>query len=936
MIVGKGHDSGRAWLWSGFRWEDKGDTYGNTPCCFDHAGHLLISRPVNPPGYTQIDLINGGAVFIEKQIGAQGIWYADGTGVHTGDECSIAQQPDGQLIHDFTVLGDVTIGQGHESGAHLTKGTDRHLVEGGLCRFMHPDRVGNDFAIPIWKEADGAAVIIRATLAELLAQPAPPIPPVDVPVLGKACWLGFFAGTQTADGTWHTDTPPWTLPGNSYLSVPDDTKIFTTTGAFAAVFVAAEGEGTVEALEAAVQAARHWGRPVLAYWPRSLQGGRTPACDWLGVECYLQPGETPAQAEIRWRQLLGRVPTMQRIGIIAQSYNAPDDVLSQLVPVYIRLARDTRVVGIFPFNGSGRPGGLQNRPTVKATWQKAAEGIPAHPPIQEIPVVAAPKFTIVSPSFPVSGQVPLDVRCVYQNEPGGGELEWIEWLVGVAANGPWSVNAHNFGDDPDHTYHFTNAGTYFIKARGGNAAGTHETASERKVTVQPRVPPIDPPPIDPVPPSDKNRYRTTHGGYLQVGPDAFLREGSTGDVFEVVASGKKNYVGLKVKGAFVAAEPDARLKADRSAIGDWEYFIQTETDAKRQFLSVARKKYISAHDDGTVKADHSPAGGWETFTAEAATGGGGGTSPFPSLRVDGRYFSTATGEPWHAIEATDFNLVKLYMLDPGAAEAVIAQRAEIGFLLHRVWMLNHSVLVDMHPNVYPQMYDALAALIQLAGNYGMCLEVTAFTSTRGIMPNPSDQQAHWDRICGVCAGKRSVLLEAYNEGDQYDNLPTITLSKPHDVISSRGSNGSDSIPPNHESPWDYEIYHIIGNEWQRKTGHNAMEWADQSGKPCITNEAQRFDDNESSPDRAYDSAAGGALLCAGTCFHSQQGKQSQIFSGRTLECAQAFVNGARSVPLEYRTGAYAHDTAREQAGGFLRSYSRTLGDGRKWFVDIRS
>ncbi len=937
MIAGKGHDSGRAWLWNG-RWEDKGDTYGNTPCCFDHAGHLLISRPVNPPGYTQIDLINGGAVFIERSIGAQGIWYADGTGVHTGDECSAALQPDGQLIHDFTVLGDVTIGQGHESGAHLTKGADRHLIEGGLCRFMHPDRVGNDFAIPIWKEADGSAVIIRATLAELLDKPAPPTPPVDVPVLGRACWLGCFAGTATADGTWHTDTPPWTLPGNSYLSVPDDTKIFTTTGAFAAVFVAAEGEGTVEALEAAVQAAKHWGRPVLAYWPRGLQSGRTPACDWLGVECYLQPGETPAAAELRWRQLLGHVPATQSIGIIAQAYNAPDDVLSQLVPVYLRLARDTRVVGIFPFNGSGRPGGIQNRPTVRSTWLKAAEGIPAHPPIQEMPVVAAPKFTIVSPTFPVTGQVPLDVRCVYQNEPGGGELDWIEWLVGMSASGPWSVNAHNFGDDPDHTYHFTSAGTFYIKARGGNATGTHETGSERKVTARPGVPPIDPPPIEPVPPSELHRYRTTHGGYLQVGPDQFLREGPAGDAFEVVKSGKKDYVGLKVKGAFVAAEPDGRLKADRSAIGDWEYFSQTAKDETLQFFSIARQKYISAHDDGTVKADHSPAGGWETFTQEAASQPDQG-GPMSALHVDQHLFRDATNAAVRIKGFSAFPFPSLFAQGTDLMPIIAFFRSH-GANAARVW----PYVTWPGTGWESPDNETIINLVRFLRSNGLYTYLTLFTDSQPPEDSSQKNRIDWAKVLVQdcqSAGLDSIIFEIGNEPQINKKIDTHVLKSTLDASGFLYTSGEydDS------AKWfgrfgDAHLPRDI--QWCRK-GHDLHEYfvgggpsypaepatktAWFSGEPTKPTEApnapQTDPDTGVTIDKVQDYLADGAccsLLGAGGIFHYEGGKFGRLPQGEEIDCAAAYFQGLNAFPAEMLgPGSYERI---DEHGETLRTYKK--------------
>ena len=152
--------------------------------------------------------------------------------------------------------------------------------------------------------------------------------------------------------------------------------------------------------------------------------------------------------------------------------------------------------------------------------------------------------------------------------------------------------------------------------------------------------------------------------------------------------------------------------------------------------------------------------------------------------------------------------------------------------------------------------------------------------------------------------------------------------------STPKASAADSPPPRHDDPWSYEEYHIIGDQWQRKTGHNAMEWADQSHRPCLTNESQRFPDNDSNPHHAYDSAMGGALLCGGTCYHSAAGKTSTLFTGVELECAQAFVDGARSVPLEFQRGQYHHRPELE-GPDCIRAYDRTLPDGRAHVVKIR-
>ncbi len=550
-----------------------------------------------------------------------------------------------------------------------------------------------------------------------------------------------------------------------------------------------------------------------------------------------------------------------------------------------------------------------------------------------------PQFTISEPKFPQNGQAPFAVRCVYANEPAGGQVEWMDWLVSTTGkDGPWQVSAHNPGDDPDHTYRFTAAGNYWIKARGTNAAGSHETGSERKVVVStPDPPPVDPP-VDPPPPTNKYRLKSTHGGYIGV-QSGFLHEMPTAAAFEVVDSGKPGLIGLKTGGFFVAAEPDGRLKADRGAIGDWELFRQTVTaEGKWQFFSVAQKKYISAHDDGEVRADKTPAGGWETFTPEAAPAGGGGGGALPRLRQRGKFFELETGEKFTEIQCSDFSLFKRF-LDGEDITPILQQRVEIGFNTLRVWVLNQSVVglrdlnkgrtdSGIHPNQYSDFYHQLTVFMNLCGSFGLRVEITAFTSVTGsdgLMPDDGDQHRHWDATIAALQPCTNALLEKVNEADQYNNRPSANLQRPSGVISSNGSNGADSDP---ERPtWDYERYHTNGlPEFQRKVGHNAMEHADTSGVPCGSNENTRYPDQDSSTTHAEDAAEGASLLCMGCCFHSQAGKYSRLFEGTELDCARAWVAGAQSVPLEFQDGAYHHRTDLE-GGDVIRGYDRQLGMG---------
>jgi hypothetical protein len=323
---------------------------------------------------------------------------------------------------------------------------------------------------------------------------------------------------------------------------------------------------------------------------------------------------------------------------------------------------------------------------------------------------------------------------------------------------------------------------------------------------------------------------------------------------------------------------------------------------------------------------------------------GGEASAGPAigrLGIAGQFF-TLDGQPFTVIESSEFSLFKRY-LDGNDIRPILNQRAALGVNTLRVWLLNDSVVAfrngfqqdGIHPNQDPQFYVKLRTFVGTVCA-AFVVEVTVFTSTGTLMPDEGDQQAHLSETADALRGLPNALLELVNESDQYDNAPREGLILRSDgLIASRGSNGSDSPPPHHDKPWHYELYHTNGlDEFQRKVGHNAMEWADQSRKPCVSNENTRYPDNDSSETHAYDAAMGGALLCAGSCFHSQGGKFSRLFDATEKRCAAAWVAGATSVPLEFQRGRYLHRTELE-GPDCIRAYERRLPDGRGHVIRIR-
>jgi len=204
------------------------------------------------------------------------------------------------------------------------------------------------------------------------------------------------------------------------------------------------------------------------------------------------------------------------------------------------------------------------------------------------------------------------------------------------------------------------------------------------------------------------------------------------------------------------------------------------------------------------------------------------------------------------------------------------------------------------------------------------------------MPDHDAQLAHWHSLVAQLQPLTNALLEAANEEDQPVNYVAALydLPRPAGLLASHGSNGSQAWPV--ADSWDYLTFHTNdAPEEVRKIGHNAMEVADAFHAPVITNETSRAPFKLSWTHGGvlfgHDGAAGAALLNAGSCYHSEAGKYGTLLTGLQLAYAQAWVEGAQSVPLACQDGPYVHRQDLEQ--GFLRVYQR--GSDGACIVKIR-
>lgn len=307
----------------------------------------------------------------------------------------------------------------------------------------------------------------------------------------------------------------------------------------------------------------------------------------------------------------------------------------------------------------------------------------------------------------------------------------------------------------------------------------------------------------------------------------------------------------------------------------------------------------------------------------------------PRLVQSNHYFKKENSERITLIGATDFRIIQI-CLDKNYALLNQILEDRKGFNILRAFSMAQNLFV-FHPQDYPNYYNDLPNCVQRLANKDFYLEFTVFADAPLVMPNADEQIKHWNKIIEVLKDSSNVIFELGNELDQTPNrLDTRLFAQPSlPIISSRGSNGSQSIPP--RPAWAYETFHTNdANEWWRKVGHNTWELSNDSHVPGWANENTRFPDRDNNLMHAYDAAAGAVLLTGGSLFHSVNGRLSNLFDSGEKLAKEQWINGANSVPLECQDGDYNHGTAMiniEKTEGLLRAYQR--GTSPNCIVKIR-
>lgn len=326
-----------------------------------------------------------------------GIWesHDDGT-VAMMDDCNRpAYAPGaGGYVHR---CDDLMVGEGPQGGVQVWFEGVRHLLDGGTDT-KWPRVSVRDGLVAIVSWGDAGTRLWVGTLADVRTLPLE-IPAAPAHLVG--CGYFFRDSQQYGD---HPAAPgthsvivdePRALPAEPR---PDGTHVRMILGLpcllhehlarwwdqVDAVYVAAEGHEAQLEQDAGVarwlmQARGLAPKPIVSYTGAAVFPEALEADDLLGVQLYLEPGETPealrARAQAIWPQVAHR-----RLVIIGQAYDRggafTGEVIAALQPVLYDLACAWPTCEALLWFSDGRPGGVRDYEAEVRPWHNAiAEAI---------------------------------------------------------------------------------------------------------------------------------------------------------------------------------------------------------------------------------------------------------------------------------------------------------------------------------------------------------------------------------------------------------------------------------------------------------------------------------------------------------------------------------------------------------------------------------
>lgn len=283
---------------------------------------------------------------------------------------------------------------------------------------------------------------------------------------------------------------------------------------------------------------------------------------------------------------------------------------------------------------------------------------------------------------------------------------------------------------------------------------------------------------------------------------------------------------------------------------------------------------------------------------------------FQHLYTNGKAFVEDGGERRHVFcGASDFKLFARYAAGEDVAP-VIEQRKETGANIVRVFLMYDGALGKFHP--WEQDWPtSLRAFIPYVNERGLRIEFVVFADAQTAMPDHNLQLQWWRDVTTTLSDyANGVIVELVNEWPQNGIDPTRFQRPPPEwrLLASRGSSLGDAPPwgaygSPYFAPWDYDTFHprrdypkdlFLEDGWWIADGRLGDGPRVGSPHPLIFDEPIGFAEEAQPGRRANDtySAQAIALACraygAGCTFHSDQGINSELWTGRTLTAAQSF------------------------------------------------
>lgn len=298
----------------------------------------------------------------------------------------------------------------------------------------------------------------------------------------------------------------------------------------------------------------------------------------------------------------------------------------------------------------------------------------------------------------------------------------------------------------------------------------------------------------------------------------------------------------------------------------------------------------------------------------------------PPLTINGQ-FLRANGQRFTWIEATSFLLYKRFIQEGvRACRPVLSQLHDLGFNAARIFLMNDSV-GRIHPFEHHDFFAGLPEFCSLLAEFAIYPSFVAGTQWATLMD--ANRQVNYLEQLYHTLYDIACVISKVNENDQHDNrISDLARLLSHPPVGAKFllSNGSNGAGGGTVEPVaDIGEYHTNDlDQWPRKVGHGPMEKiADVFNIPVWSSENTRADHDGYNLVHAYDAGRNGALLCMGSCCHTEEGKLAQVLT-LSEPWARAWATGARSVRLQFQDGNYVH-LENEEAPGIVRVHARQLG-----------